>query len=812
MLFHRLPLVYARPPLAYTLALIAFVAAPAAALAAQDGYRLPPQEIVDILDAPQAPGVGVSADGEWLILSHRRSMPSLADMSQPMLRIGGRRIDPATNGPFNPSLTTGFSILRVADGSQRGVELPHEDGWGGASISPNGQSFFMTRATSRGIELWLGDLESATAPQLSGVQLNAARGDACSWMPDSQQLLCHLVDPARGPAPVEPMVPSGPIIQETSGTLGVIRTYQDLLKTPFDIVLYDYYMTSIPTLIDVGTGSVTRVADPAIYASFSASPSGDYFLVRERVRPYSYLLPDRRFPEKISVVAVDGESVRELPDKTLQEAIGIGGVEVGPRSWTWMEGEDHTLTYVEALDGGDPHADVAHRDRLMRLRLDGDPTEVLRTEFRYAGLSISESGTGFLSEYDQPSRTRRLWRVEMDDTSDKALLWERNSEDRYGHSGTPVTMLDDAAHRFVHQDGDWIFLSGAGASDQGDRPFLDRYNIETGESERLWRAGTDSYETLVLVLDDDATRILTRHESKTQPPNYYVRDLTNGQRTALTDFADPHPQLSGIEKRFVTYERDDGVQLSATLLLPPNYEEGQRLPVVVWAYPREYSNAAVAGQVRGNPNRFTRIGGYSHLFFLTQGYAVFDAATMPIVGGNLANDTYVDQLVASGQAAVDKLVEMGVGDRDRIGIGGHSYGAFMTANILAHSDAYRAGIARSGAYNRTLTPFGFQNERRTYWEASDVYFNMSPFMAADQVNEPILMLHGVADNNSGTFPIQSERMYAALKGNGATARLIMLPNESHGYRARESVMHTLAEMVEWFDRYVKNAEPRSITF
>jgi dipeptidyl aminopeptidase/acylaminoacyl peptidase len=557
---------------------------------------------------------------------------------------------------------------------------------------------------------------------------------------------------------------------------------------------------------------MTQVADPAIYAAFSASPSGDYFLVRERVKPYSYLVPDGRFPERISVISVDGELVRELPGKSLQEAIAIGGVQTGPRNFSWMEGEDHSVVYVDALDRGDPRVDVAHRDRLMQLDLEGSPLEVLRTEFRFAGLSVSGSGTGFLSEYDQPSRTRRLWRVEMDDPSAKTLLWERNAEDRYGDPGAPVTMLDDAGHRLVHQDGDWIFLSGAGASDQGDRPFLDRYNIETGESERLWRAGTDSYETLVAVLDEDATRILTRHESRTQPPNYYVRDLSDGQRTALTRFADPHPQLSGIEKRFVTYERSDGVQLSATLLLPPEYQEGKRLPVVVWAYPREYSNAAVAGQVRGNPNRFTRIGGMSHLFFLTQGYAVFDAATMPIVGGNLANDTYVEQLVASGQAAVDELVEMGVGDRDRIGIGGHSYGAFMTANILAHSDAYRAGIARSGAYNRTLTPFGFQNERRTYWEAPEVYFNMSPFMAADQVNEPILMIHGVADNNSGTFPIQSERMYAALKGNGATARLIMLPNESHGYRARESVMHTLAEMVDWFDLYVKNAEPRRLTF
>ena len=801
MTSHRLSLVFA-------LVSIGLMAVTAPALTAQDGYRLPPQEIVDILDAPPAPGVGVSADGDWLILSHRRSMPSLEDMSQPMLRIGGRRINPVTNGPFNPSLTTGFSIMRVADGSERRVALPYEDGWGGASISPNGQNFFLTRATSQGIELWIGDTESATAERLTGVVLNTARGGACTWMRDSDDLLCHVVDPARGSAPVEPIVPSGPIIQETSGIMGTIRTYQDLLKTPFDIVQYDYYMTSIPTLIDVETGSTTQLADPAIYASFSSSPSGAYFLVRERVKPYSYLVPDGRFAEEISVVAIDGDVVLELPDKTLQEAITIGGVAVGPRNYGWLQGDPHTLTYLEALDGGNPNTDVPHRDRLMRHEFGGSPEEVLRTEFRYSGLSVSESGTGFLTEYDQPSRTRRVWRISMDDPADKELLWERNSEDRYGDPGSPLTALNDDGHRFVRQDGDWIFLTGAGASALGDRPFLDRYNIETGASERLWRAGTDSYETLISVLDDDATRILTRYESKTEVPNYYIRDLSGGQRTALTDFRDPHPQLSGIETRFVTYERNDGVQLSATLLLPPDYAEGQRLPVVVWAYPREYSNADVAGQVRGNPNRFTRIGGYSHLFFLTQGYAVFDAATMPIVGGNLANDTYVEQLVASGQAAVDQLVAMGVGDRDRIGIGGHSYGAFMTANILAHSDAYRAGIARSGAYNRTLTPFGFQNERRTYWEASDVYFNMSPFMAADKVNEPILMLHGIADNNSGTFPIQSERMFSALKGNGATARLIMLPNESHGYRARESVMHTLAEMVEWFDKYVKNAEPR----
>ena len=366
-----------------------------------------------------------------------------------------------------------------------------------------------------------------------------------------------------------------------------------------------------------------------------------------------------------------------------------------------------------------------------------------------------------------------------------------------------MAMTEDG-ERLITQRGDWIFLSGNGSSDEGDRPFLDRMNVETGEIERLWRSEAGVYEDLVDLLDDDGSRILTRYESLTEPPNYYVRDVRRGERTALTAFPDPAPQLAGVTKEFVTYERSDGVQLSGTIYLPPDYREGERRPAVVWAYPREYSNPDVAGQVRGSPYRFRRITGYSHLFLLTQGYVVFDGATMPIVGGDTANDTYVEQLVASAQAAIDKLDEEGVADPERVGVGGHSYGAFMTANLLAHSDLFRAGIARSGAYNRSLTPFGFQNERRTFWEAPEVYFAMSPFMNAQKINEPLLMIHGMADNNSGTFPIQSERLFHAVKGLGGAVRLVMLPNESHGYRARESVMHTLAEMIEWMDRWVKN--------
>ena len=219
----------------------------------------------------------------------------------------------------------------------------------------------------------------------------------------------------------------------------------------------------------------------------------------------------------------------------------------------------------------------------------------------------------------------------------------------------------------------------------------------------------------------------------------------------------------------------------------------------------EYGDASTAGQVRGSVNRFTFYRGTSQLFFVTQGYAVLDNATMPVVGDvKTVNDTFVKQIVANAKAAIDKLDQMGVADPKRVGVGGHSYGAFMTANLLAHCDLFAAGIARSGAYNRTLTPFGFQSEKRTLWEARDTYINMSPFMFANQIKTPILMIHGMADNNSGTFPIQSERLFAALKGFGATVRFVYLPFESHGYSGRESVLTVLAEMIEWFDTYVKN--------
>jgi dipeptidyl aminopeptidase/acylaminoacyl peptidase len=469
------------------------------------------------------------------------------------------------------------------------------------------------------------------------------------------------------------------------------------------------------------------------------------------------------------------------------------------------------LHWTEALDGGNPRAKATHRDRLMMVSapFNAPPAEFARTEQRYGGIAWGAQDIALLSDYDRSTRWRRTWLIRPDaPRTTWQLVHEYNTQDAYNDPGSPMFRTADGGNAVLLQRGNAIYLTGQGATPDGDRPFLDRLDLRALRKERIWQADAEAYESVVALLDDDARRVLTRRETATNPPNYFVRDTRAGRLSALTGFTDPAPQLRSISKQLVTYERADGVPLNGTLYLPPGYREGERLPVVMWAYPREFVSADVAGQVRSSANRFDTFGGASHLFFLTQGYAVFDGPSMPIVGGDTANNTYVEQLVASAQAAVDKVVDMGIADPDRIGVGGHSYGAFMTANLLAHSDLFRAGIARSGAYNRSLTPFGFQNEERTFWEAPDLYARMSPFWYAHDVDEPLLMIHGIADNNSGTFPVQSERMYAAVKGHGGTVRLVMLPHESHGYAARESVLHTLAEMVAWFDHYVKNAPPR----
>lgn len=784
----------------------------------QGSYKTPPKEIMDVLSAPAIPATSLSPTRDKIALLEPLRYPPISELAEPMLRIAGLRINPNTNGQHRQFYSVSIKLKNISDGKETAVNLPS-----GAQIitpqwSPDGKFIAAGNITPTGTELWIINTATAKATKVKNVLVNTAFG-GFNWE-DGKTISATLVPSRRGAAPAfQNLTPSEPNIQETVGRTGAVQTFQDLLKSPNDERLFEYYCTSQLALIDV-SGKVREIGGPTIYNNADFSPDGKYILAERIDRPFSYQYPYSRFPRKVEVWDLNGKAVANIATIPLQDNLPVQGVPVGPRSYSWIPTEPSTLMWAEALDGGDPRKKVAQRDRLMKLNapFTGTATELLKIENRFQGRLFGEKeGLMLYFDYNRDTQRRRIFMTDYRNPAGNMLVSDINVNDRYNDIGNPVTKTLPNGANVIRQNGDEIFLTGTGASPQGDRPFFRRMNLKTQKIDEIWRSGTDDYEAFLGMVDDKGMNFLTRKESISEPPNVYLRQVCPPKQicTALaykqiTDFKDPSPLLRGIKKQLVKYKRADGVDLSFTLYTPPGYKKGTRLPTVVWAYPLEFTDASTAGQVSGSTNRFTQIGGISHLFFLLQGYAVLDDTTMPVVGDpETVNDTFVKQIVDSAQAAIDKGVEMGVVDRDRVGVGGHSYGAFMTANLLAHSDIFRAGIARSGAYNRTLTPFGFQSERRTFWEAPELYSKVSPFFYANKINEPILLIHGEADNNQGTFPIQSERLFAALSGTGGTARLVMLPLEAHGYSAKESVEHTLYEMIQWFDKYVKNARPRT---
>jgi dipeptidyl aminopeptidase/acylaminoacyl peptidase len=828
------------------LLLVAIIVIPAYAQQAEhavlSGYQKAPQPISDILNAPPTPLVQVSPNGKWLLVADRLAYPPISDLAQPMLRLAGLRINPATNGRHHPPRFVALSLVDTGTGKTRKITgLPANPYLSVPEWSPDAARFVFTNTGADGIELWVGSVETGKAEKLEGLKLSAVLGDPVQWMPDSKALLVQTVPSTRGNPPAEPKSPDGPIIQESDGKRAPVRTYEDLLENPHDADLFDYYAASQlmrvsfphtghlgPIRASIDVNGANRIGKPGIFARIDPSSDGKHLLVVRIHRPYSYLVPESEFPRDVEVWDLSGKVEYKLASLPLEEHVPIEGVPVGPRDYQWVPTQPATLVWAEALDGGDPKTKVPFRDKLLMLSapFTDQPKELARFEQRFvpasggfggfrAGSAIewTENGLGLSRDYNRDRRWQRTFLIDINKPgAQPTLLWERSIRDRYRDPGTPFLRTLANGKRVLRQQGNAIFLVGSGATPKGEFPFLDRFDLESRKSERVFQCAEGHYETPVALLSDDGTQFITRHESPTEPPNYFVRTANSADRKALTNFPDPAPQLHGITKQLVTYKRADGVQLSFTLYLPANYKQGERLPTIVWAYPLEFNDADTAGQVSGSPYRFTTITGISHLFLLTQGYAVLDNATMPVVGDpETMNNTYIEQIVASAKAAIDKAVEMGVTDPNRVGVGGHSYGAFMTANLLAHSDLFRAGVARSGAYNRTLTPFGFQSERRTIWEAPEMYIKVSPFMYADKIKHPILLIHGMADDNSGTFPIQSERMYQAIKGNGGIVRYVQLPYEAHGYLARESTEHVLWEMVTWFDKWVKNAPPAGET-
>jgi dipeptidyl aminopeptidase/acylaminoacyl peptidase len=788
------------------------------AVAAEDlAYQEPPREIVDIVDARRTPAALPSPGGDWLLLLERPPHPSIAQLAERELRLAGLRIRPANDGPSRTMPFLGMELLRVADGARRAVNgLPASPRIENVSWSPDGSRIAFTHATGEGNELWVVEVASGGARALTGPKISLVTRKAPYWLSDGSALVAALVPAERGAEPAASRVPKGPVTQENLGRVAPSYTYQDMLASPYDEELFAHYLTAQVARIGLD-GSVRELGEPGLVWQLEPSPDGRFLLVGRLHRPFSYRVPAWYFPLLVEVWdAASGELVHRLVDLPLRDSVptAYGSVPAGPREIHWRSDAPATLVWVEALDGGDAAVEAAERDRLFQLAapFTGERQVLATLALRFEGVTWGHDELALLDEWWWSDRRLRTWRLRPGKPGAAAeLVFDRTFEDRYADPGSPVTTTSERGRKVLlttRAGNDVIYLVGDGASPQGDRPFLDRRDLATGRSERLLHSQAPFYERPIEVLDRDATRVLTLRESVTQPPNFLLRDLRQGQERQLTSFPHPYPGLAGVTKELVRYRRHDGVQLTGKLYLPPGWqaERDGPLPMVMWAYPQEFKSADAAGQVTDSPYRFDWVGWWSPLVWLARGYAVLDDPTLPIVGegDEEPNDTYVEQLVAGARAAVDEMVRRGVADPRRIAIGGHSYGAFMTANLLAHSDLFAAGIAQSGAFNRTLTPFGFQAEERTFWQSPETYIRMSPFMHADAIDEPLLLVHGQADNNQGTFPLQSERFYDALKALGGTTRLVLLPHESHGYQARESILHLLWENDRWLGTYVRD--------
>lgn len=792
------------------------VAVPALAQEPAEGFQTPPAAIKNLILAPGTPQFKMSPDkARYAVISYT-DIPTIGEQAQPELRLAGVRVLASTNAPKMRTKIKGIEIQALP-----GKALPHGKVKGfpenvnilETSWSPAGDKMAALVENMDGVRLWIIDAATLTAGELTSCKLNLFFGTGMyAWAPDGKSILAPFIPQNRGTAPVESAGKAVPVIQTSEGAASPTRTYQDLLTDAFSELQFEYYATSQPGKVDVVTGKTEWIQEPAIYTGMSFSPDGAYVLLRNVAAPYSYVVPYRYFPSDTRVTALDGSYDKVLFSNGLIETDYINKNSTLPyaRDFAWRQDKPSTLYWAEPLDGGNGRLAVEHRDKIMMQEIPaGAPEELIRTAYRFDALLWGDDQNAFVLMYDYATRMKKCVHVSPALKKELKEIYHISKENLYGDMGRIITVENASGGEIVYTADKYktIWFSANGCSPEGAYPFISKYNLRNGKQSIVWQCTDPYYEKPVEYPDLSRGIFITRREANDEVPDYYLRGPGKKEPVRITRFTDPFPEMKGVTMQVVEYTRKDGVKLSGTLYLPAGYKkENGPLPLLMWAYPAEFKSRENAGQRSDAPNQFIRYTRASPVLFVAAGYAVLNNASFPIIGekDREPNDTYIEQLVDNAAAAIDKVVEMGVADRKRIAVGGHSYGAFMTANLLANCDLFAAGIARSGAYNRTLTPFGFQNEMRTIWEVPEVYLEMSPFMKADRFNAPVLLIHGMADNNSGTFTMQSERLYSALKGNGAVARLVLLPYESHGYVAKESLLHQAWETWRWLEKYVKN--------
>jgi dipeptidyl aminopeptidase/acylaminoacyl peptidase len=774
-------------------------------------YQQPSAEILELADVELAPGVQIDSKGENMVLLYRNQYKSIQELSETEMRLAGLRINPVTNIGSRTNYYTNLKVKKIKDQEATQVAgLPKDARLSGFRWSPDETMIACLNTTPKGVEVWVLDIASAKVTKLTDATVNANMGSTINWFKDNKNLLVKMLPKDRKELiNTAEAVPTGPTVSVSDGSKAQNRTYQDLLKTPNDEFNFEQLARSEIKKVSID-GKVEYFLGADMYRGISFSPDGTYVMVTKIKRPFSYLVTYSRFPSESTIYDTSGEKITTVNEVPLDEVRpkGFMSTRMGKRNMTWRGDKPSTLVWTEALDKGDPEVEVEYRDAVYELYapFDGTPTLILKTQQRFGGMEWGNDEMAIAYDYWWNTRNLKTYMFNPS-TAEAKVINDRNYQDVYSDPGNFVTAKNKYGRYTLTMNGDELYLMGDGYSEEGQFPFIDAYNITSGETKRLYQSEyTDKLESLNSAIDMEKGKILVRIESKTEYPNYYIRNIKENDLTPITDFANPFKSLEEVDKRVISYKRDDGLDLEGTLYLPLDYKEGEKYPMILWAYPREFKDKSSASQSTSNPNEFVYPYWGSPIYWVTKGYVVLDDAAFPIVGegDEEPNDSFREQLVANGKAAIDAVDKLGYIDRDKVAVGGHSYGAFMTANLLSHSNLFAAGIARSGAYNRTLTPFGFQSEERSYWEAPEIYYNMSPFMHADKMKTPLLLIHGVADNNSGTYPLQSERYFNALKGLGAPVRLVMLPKESHGYRAKESIMHMLWEQDQWLEKHVKN--------
>jgi dipeptidyl aminopeptidase/acylaminoacyl peptidase len=786
-----------------------------AKLFAQDGYKTPPKEIMDLVLVKPTPNVSIDDKAEWMLFSQSNSYPSIEELSQPELRIAGLRINPNNFAPSRQTFVNDLWFKNLSTNKEFKIAgLPSPLMAGNISWSPNDKKIAFTHTTSSKVDLYVIDVPTQKATKVNKQPLNTITG-GYQWIDDNTLLYRTIVKPLSA-APPKSNVPTGPTTQENYGKASPRPTFQDMIKNPYDEKLFEFYGTT--QLVKNINGVETKIGQPSIYTTVSVSPDKKYMIVRTIKKPFSYLVPAFGFPATVAITDMNGKQIKVIADLPSAETAPSGNdnVQDVSRGFEWRDDEAATLVWCQPLDSGLIKTKVDNHDAVFALSapFTGQPKELFKTQMRYRGTTWGNSTLALVNEGLTGKQTIRTHRYNPS-TGQMEKLMERNTTDNYSNPGFPVTEKNQFGNDVIKviDNGNKILMNNTtGASPKGDLPFLATFDLNTKKLDVIWRSDENYFESVVRVLNPDKLELLTRKESEKEVPNFWIKNLkAKIADKQITSFTNPYPQLEGVTKQKIKYKREDGVDLTGDLYLPKGYDPKKdgKLPVIMWAYPAEFNSAADAAQIRGSEHRFTYIGYGTPICYVTQGYAVLNNAEMPIVATDKdkkPNDNFIDQLRMNAEAAINKLDDLGVGDRNRVAVGGHSYGAFMTANLLAHTKLFKAGIARSGAYNRTLTPFGFQNEDRTYWQAPNLYNDMSPFMNADKIKTPILLVHGELDNNTGTYPIQSERMFNAIKGHGGTVKFLLLPYESHGYAARENILHLLYEQYAWVEKYVKNAD------